>query len=127
MNGILIDYHLVFIILSVILFIVTIIFLFDKPTKDTAIGSFFLIGFNNNLCWVNVFGFLAVNVYGFNDGVLVNNATADMFVAWPLFFGLGLVNTALLFYIPRLLLRFKELPKEKPIFKGEPPDHSIRP
>lgn len=132
MEGILIDYHQMFIVIAIAVFLLTVLLIFGgDQTKEKAIGAMILIGFNNNLCWINVLGFLAINVYGFDaSGTLVNNPIADMYFGWALFFGLGLVNIGLMFYLPKLFVQTgsKEFEKEpQPAFKGSPPQHRIRP
>ena len=112
MQGIIIEYHLIFIILAVLMFLFTILMLFTgEKTNERVIGAWMVIMVNMNFCGVNVWGFLSINVWGIDsDGLLVNNPIADMYFGWALFFGLFLVNVALLFYIPKV---FRELAVKK--------------
>lgn len=116
MEGILIDYHIVFIILAVIVFLFSLMCLFfgDK-TKEKVIAGWICIMFNLNLCLFNFWGFLSINLYGFDsDGVYVANSIADMQFGWAIFFGLMMVNIGLLFYIPVIL---REIAKKEEIAK----------
>lgn len=113
MPGVIIDYHLVFMVTAIALLLLEIIILFfnDVETVKKYIGLTLLIGFNMNLCMISSFSFLAINIPGFDaSGNLVDNPTAEMWMFFAIFLGLFLVNMGLLFYTQFQLFRLKAVP-----------------
>jgi len=96
----LLDYHIIFLVMTFIIFIISILLLFsDDITLVRAVGANVLIFFNMILNLIVSQGFGAIDVYGYDsDGLLVHNVTASMhpfvYIYWLLFY----VNLFLLFY-----------------------------
>ena len=122
-GGILMDYHLLFVTMAFILFVIQIFLLFVDTDKWKAIGAMILTGFNMNLCWVVSLGFTVINIPGFtSSGVLVDNPTPDMWMFFAMFLGLASVNTMLMFYAPTILIRLKKQEQKelaRPLDKGK--------
>ena len=113
MEGVIIDYHLLFMVMAFAIFILTIMILFfsTEQTKEKYIGVTLLIGFNLNLCMISSFSFLGINIPGFDtSGNLVNNPTAEMYMFFAVFLGLFMVNMGLLFYTHFSLFRLIGVP-----------------
>jgi hypothetical protein len=120
MEGVIIDYHLLFLVMAFSLFLIEmfLLFILPKPTQETAIAAIILSGFNMNLCWISSFSFFAINIPGISStGALVNNPTADMYMFFAIFLGLFFVNVGLLFYSNFQLYKIKALMKPKVIDK----------
>ena len=105
-GGILIDYHLLFITMAFVLFVIEIFLLFVDTDKWKAIGAMLMAGLNLNLCWIGALSFMAINIPGFtSSGVLVDNPTPNMWMFFGLFVGLWAVNVGLMFYAPTVIIR----------------------
>lgn len=111
-EGFLIDYHQILLILAFFLLIITILMIFSIHTKHSMIGALILIGLNLNVCWICLMGSFSINVYGFTtSGTVVNNPIADIQFLFALFLAMWLANVALAFYTP--LEYFNIVKKEK--------------
>jgi len=132
MEGILLDYHLIFIVLAVMLFVIEVLLVAVDPDRNKAIAAIVLAGFNLNICWFLALSSTAVNVYGFDyEGTLINNPVPDVRVLMALFYGLWMVNVGIMIYASRFFVQhslsksFESEPKSA--FQGSQPRHRIRP
>ena len=119
MEGVIIDYHIIFIMISFIMFLITFFLLFigGEPTKNELIGSMILTGINMNFCWFNMLSFFAINIYGFSGaGELVANPIAEMYPFFAVFLGLFFVNFGFFVYGQFLLFKMKGVPSPKKSF-----------
>jgi len=98
MEGIPLDYHILFLTMVFILFIISVFLLFIDSTFQKTIGANIIIMVNFILCIIVSLGFGAIDVYGYDaDGALVHNVTD----VWPfiyIFWAFGYINIMLLFY-----------------------------
>jgi hypothetical protein len=93
------DYHLLFLVITFLLLILTIIFLFIEPTVEKTTASVILIIINIIFCIVCAYSFFAIDYYGFDtDGTVVHNAYADMYPLHVIWWGLTYVNIMLIVY-----------------------------
>jgi len=96
----LVDYHIIFLVMSFIIFIITVVLLFDDDiTIVRNVGANILILFNMVVNLIVSQGFGAIDVYGYDsDGVLVHNVSPSMYpfvyIYWIFFY----INLMLLFY-----------------------------
>lgn len=119
MEGVLIDYHIVFIVISFILFLIAFVLLFigDKKSHQEVVGAMILIGINMNFCWFNMLSFFSINIPGFtSSGELVSNPTAGMYPFFAIFLGLFFVNLGFFIYSNFLLFQMKGVPSAKKSF-----------
>jgi len=98
MEGMIIDYHLIFMILTFILFIISIFLLFIDTTFEKAIAANIFIVLNFILCMIVSLGFGSIDMISYDsDGNIVHNM-ADMYPFVYIFWVLGYINLMLLFY-----------------------------
>ena len=94
-----IDYHIIFMIMVFILFLVSILLLFIDTTLEKTVAANILIVFNLILCMIVSLSFGAIDLYGYDtDGVVVHNVYSDMFPFIYIYWALGYINVMLLFY-----------------------------
>ena len=94
-----IEYHLIFMIIIFILFVISILLLFIDTSLEKAVAANIFIMVNFILCAIVSLGFGAIDVYGYNsDGVLVANIYGDMYYFIYIFWAMGWINIMLLFY-----------------------------
>ena len=94
-----IDYHIIFMIMVFILFLVSILLLFIDTTLEKTVAANILIVFNIILCMIVSLSFGAIDLYGYDtDGVVVHNVYSDMFPFIYIYWALGYINIMLLFY-----------------------------
>ena len=97
--GIPMEYHILFLCMTFILFLITIFLLFIEPTFEKAIAANILLMFNLIFCMIVSLGFGAIEVQGFDsDGNLVSNIYSDMHPFIYIYWILGYINVMLLFY-----------------------------
>jgi len=95
----LIDYHILFMLMAFIIFVVAILLLFVDVTLEKAIAANVLLFFNMILNLIISQGFGAIDVYSWDaNGVLVHNTVNSMYpfiyVYWMFFW----ISLMLLFY-----------------------------
>jgi len=93
------DYHIVFMMMSFILFIVAVLLLFVDVNFHKTIAANVLLFFNMILNLIVSQGFGAIDLYSWDsDGTLVHNVTGSMYpfviVYWVFFY----ISLMLLFY-----------------------------
>ena len=116
MEGVIMDYHLWFMTLAIILLILELMVLFFSDlTIEKLFFCVIINGLNLNITWIAMFSFLSINIFGFDTaGSLVNNPTAEMWVFFGVFFGLFLVNVGLIIYTHIAMMRLKIAEANKP-------------
>ena len=93
------DYHLLFLAMSFIVFIITIFLLFVETNFEKTVGAFILCAFNMVLCIICGYLFAAVDIYGYDStGTIVHNIHSSMHVLSWLYLVLFYVNVMLMFY-----------------------------
>ena len=98
MQGMPIDYHILFLAMVFIIFIISIFLLFIDTTLEKAVAANIFIIVNFILCFIVSLGFGAIDMYSYDsDGVLVHNVS-DMYPFVYIFWIFGYVNIMLLFY-----------------------------
>jgi len=97
---ILMDYHLVFIVLSFLLIILTAHFLFFETTKESIIAAMIMSGLNFGLCTINYLGFMGIGLLSIDitTGDPTITTSAEMFPVFAFFFMLHYINIAFLFW-----------------------------
>ena len=93
------EYHILFMIMSFVLFIVTILLLFIDTTLQKAVAANIFIVFNIALNSIVSLGFSAINLYSFDSsGSLVNNVYSNMHPFIYIYWIFIWVNIMLIFY-----------------------------
>ncbi len=73
-----VTYHIIFVMLSIVFFIMVMLLLFIDVTFDRAIAAFILCFINGVVSGVASAGFFAFDLFGFDaSGVLVSNMVSD--------------------------------------------------
>lgn len=95
----LMDYHIVFMMMSFVMFIIAILLLFIDVTLEKAVAANVLLFFNMILNLIISLGFGALDIYSWDSsGNLVHNVTGSMYpfiyVYWIFFY----MSLMLLFY-----------------------------
>ena len=106
MAGILMDYHMLFIVLTFLLLIITVLLLFIEPTveKTTAAMIFIMIGII--LCIFCYYSFYNINLVGVDStGTVVSNDFTSMDSWSYLFMGIGYINIMLIVYCGYLFIK----------------------
>lgn len=113
----LMDYHLIFIVLSIILLILTVFCLF---LMDTSVGSIdaalIFSGVNWLFCIINYMGFMGVNIIGYlSTGEIELNPVADMAYLFSFFYLLHFLNAAFIIFCwrKRIQMIAKEMYQKK--------------
>ena len=74
-----VDYHLLFMIFSFIVFLVSVFLLFIEPTIEKSIAGMMLTMFNIILCMIIIYSFTVVDNPGFDStGTVVHNYNVQM-------------------------------------------------
>jgi len=95
------DYHLVFIILSVFLLMFTFIFIWVLEFKERVYPALLLCGLNIVLSQMNYLGFFGIDIIGYNgvNGSIVLNLQSEMYPYFGFFWVMYFLNVILVFYI----------------------------
>lgn len=95
----LMDYHLLFIALCIVLLVITLFLLFLSDDKMSIIAGCILSSINMILCQLNWIGFFGVQVIGYGEGEGFQVYTIpDMWSFYTLFFLLYIVNIMFIYY-----------------------------
>ena len=116
------EYHMIFMVLIFILFILSMLLLFMDVTFERAIASFIFITVNFILCAIVSLGFGALNFYGYDSsGVLVDNIYSEMYYFIYIFWAMGYINIMLLFYCVYIFYRkpWEEYMKGESLYEKE--------
>ena len=93
------DYHIIFMVMSFLLLILTVLLLFIDVTFEKAIAANIFTMFNLVLCSLVSMGFGAIDFYSYdNTGTLVHNVSGSMYPFVYIYWILGYINLMLLFY-----------------------------
>lgn len=94
------DYHLVFIIISIILLLMTFIFIWFCDEKERLHPALLLVGLNFILSEMIWMGFFGIDVFGYvSDGSIVVNTEPGMYPYFGFFFVIWMMQIVLVFYI----------------------------
>ena len=98
MEGMILDYHILFLTMMFIMFIISIFLLFIDTTLEKAVAANILLILNFILCIIISLGFGSIDMISYDsDGVIVHN-TADMYPFVFVFWVFGYINIMLIFY-----------------------------
>jgi len=93
------DYHILFLAMSFVIFIITIFLFFVDVTLEKAVGGFILCMFNMVLCIVCGFLFTAIDIYGYDtSGNIVHNIHSGMHLLSYIYVIFFYVNMMLMVY-----------------------------
>jgi len=94
-----IDYHMIFMVLSFMLLMLSVLLLFIDSSFEKTVASNIFIVFNFILCLLVSMGFGAIDFYGYDSsGNLVHNINSGMHPFIYIFWIIGYINIMLLFY-----------------------------
>jgi len=100
------DYHILFLAMSFIVFIITIMLLFVDATLEKAVAAFILIMFNLVLCIICGYLFAGIDIYGYDStGTIVHNIHSSMHIFSWIYLVLFWVNFMLSIYAVYLFYR----------------------
>jgi len=101
-----IDYHILFMVMSFMMLVISILLLFLETTFEKAVAANIFIIFNFVLCLLVSFGFGAIDFYSFDsNGELVHNVSASMYPFIYIYWVMAYVNLTLLFYCAYIYLK----------------------
>lgn len=100
------DYHLLFLAMSFVIFIITIFLIFVDTNMEKAVGAMILCMFNLVLCIIVGAIFSAVDIYGYDStGAVVHNIESSMYPLNYLYLVMGWINILLMVYCSYLFIR----------------------
>ena len=100
------DYHILFLAMSFIIFIITIFLIFVDTNMEKAVGATILILFNLVLTMICGYVFSAVDIYGYDStGTVIHNIEASMYPLTYLYMVMGWIQICLLIYCGYLFIR----------------------
>lgn len=101
-----IDYHILFLAMSFIVFILTIMLLFVEASFEKAVGAFILCSFNIVLSLLCAFIFSAVDLYGYDTtGAVVHNVSGGMNILSFIYIIMIYINILLMVYCGYLFIK----------------------
>jgi len=101
-----IEYSIVFIIITILLFIITMSMLFNNPDFFRTIAGMIFCFINGIFSYVSAYSMLGVDLYGYTSaGVLVSNPVYDLYGFAVMFLIFVYINLVLLFYSIWLLYK----------------------
>jgi len=103
---ILMDYHLLFMTISIILFVLTLFFFFIDNNKEKTVAGSICNALNWMICIINVYGFFGIGILGFDtSGNPVITAHHEMMALYVVFYAIYWICTVLFFYAYWLFVR----------------------
>ena len=97
--GIPIEYHLMLMLLSFILFFTSLIMIFINPEFYKTIGAMILIFLNVPVSWVTGQGFFSFDLYGYDSsGNVVSNIISEYSELGFIFIVIAYISVIMLFY-----------------------------
>jgi len=100
------DYHILFLAMSFILFIITMFLIFVDTTMEKAVAAVIFTMVNLLLTVICGYVFSAVDIYGYDSaGAVVHNVQASMYPFTYIYLVLGYVNICLLIYCGYIFVR----------------------
>jgi hypothetical protein len=99
MPGMLIDYHLIFMLLTLMLFFGSIFLIWLVNTKHSCIVASLLLSANLMFCMITIMGFLGIDYFGFDSttGLTTVNVYQDMYMFAIVFEAILWLNGGMLF------------------------------
>ena len=92
------DYHIVFIIISFIMLLFAINYIFNEPYKEGIIAGALICSINWVICLINYMSFFAVGLSGSDsEGVVTVTMYSGMHSFFILFFAMQWINLILIF------------------------------
>ena len=100
------DYHLLFLAMGFIVFIITIFLLFMDTSLEKAVAAFILCSFNIIISLLCAFIFSAVDLVGYDStGAVVHNVQGSMYPMSIVYVVLIYINVMLMVYAGYLFIR----------------------
>lgn len=100
------DYHILFLAMSFVLFIISIFLIFVDTNMEKAVGATILTLFNFVLTIIVGYVFNAVDIYGYDSsGNVVHNVEASMYPFSYLYLVMGWIYVCLLIYCGYLFIK----------------------
>lgn len=94
------DYHLIFVVVSIFVYFVSLVMVFYKPDIDQLYVGIVLAGSNIFFCWPAALGFFQIGLVGMN--LTTGNASVsgyeDMANFYMIFFGMFMINIGIIAY-----------------------------
>ena len=102
-----IDYHLLFLAMSFILFLITMFLLFlDDVTVEKGVAALVFCMFNVILCIIIGYSFAAIDLYGYDStGAVVHNVYSDLYPLMYVYVAMGYINIMLMFYCVYIFIK----------------------
>jgi hypothetical protein len=99
MFGLLMDYHLIFIVVCIILFLISIVLIWLEGTKQAVIVAVLFLSINQLFCILSMIGFFSIGYVGYNTstGETIIYSYEGMQMFYMIFFGLLWLNGLMLF------------------------------
>lgn len=92
------DYHIVFMVMSFLLFLVCVVFLVEHPSREKVMFTMLLCGFNIVLTSLCFLGFFGIGVFTIQNGEFIVEIYPGMYPVFGIFWLLYWINIILLFY-----------------------------
>lgn len=113
------DYHLIFLIVSIVLYLVCTVLIFYKPNKEEFLLAIVLASTNIYFTYVTALGFFQIGLIGVD--IATGNATVNGYESmtdfYMIFFGMSIINGAMILYSFLRLMRIKFLEMEEKNYK----------
>jgi len=101
-----IDILLIYIVIQIILFFLTVLLIFVEPTVEKTSAGLILIAVNIVICIMVALSYSAVDFYGFDyAGEIVHNVNNDLYPFMILYWGFFYINLMLSVYCGYLFWR----------------------
>ena len=94
----LMEYHLLFMVMSFCLLVISILFLIEDNTKEKTMFAMLLCGINIVLCTVCYLGFFGIGILTIQNGVFTIEIYPGMYPIFGFFWLLYWVNIVFVFY-----------------------------
>lgn len=96
---ILMDYHIIFIIMSFILLIYVFELVFRENNPRSVIAAMIICALNSILCVIIYLGFFGIGIIGYTTtGTIEANLYEEMYPLFMFFFGMYWINVIFLFW-----------------------------
>ena len=105
-TGILLDYQLIFMLLSFIMFFIAIFLIFIKPTTEKIIAAILFILFDIIIAFVCLFSMNSINIVGYNtNGTISLNRIVDFMGFNQIYLVIAYLDMMLFLYCGYLLIK----------------------
>ena len=96
---ILMDYHILFIVISFILLLYVFELIFYENKARSVIAAMMICAINSTLCIIIYLGFFGIGIIGYNLSSEISvTSYSDMYPLFMFFFGMYWINVLLIFY-----------------------------